>query len=122
MLTEICAECSYAIFLKLASNNPSPVQCCTALHCAAHKVKTLRFSFYDFIQSQVRCESCESVINTAVQFRLHIQRTYLFLKGRDCLGISAGDWGWWGRMSLGDRVLAFRSRGGGMGFILLARL
>ena len=53
---------------------------------------------------------------------LPVHCTDLFLRGRDSLGMSAGDWGWWGRMSLGDRVLAFRSSGGGMGLILLALL
>ena len=50
MLTGICAECSYAIFLKLASNNPWPAL------TATHKLESPSFSFYDLIQSQVRAE------------------------------------------------------------------
>ena len=47
----------------------------------------------------------------------------LFLMGRQSLGRSAGLLGRAGtRTSWGERVLAFRSRGGGMGLTLLARL
>ena len=44
--------------------------------------------------------------------------------GRCSRGMSPGDLGraTWGRVSLGDRVRAFRSSGGGIGLILLGRV
>ena len=50
-------------------------------------------------------------------------KKYLFLIGRHSLGRSPGDLGKaWGNVSEGDKVRAFRSRGGGIGLIRLGRV